>query len=442
MFEPYEFQEEAIEKSFHNYILADKCGLGKTLVAIEAIKRDRMGPVLYVTRKNAKYQVVNFILEQDPGIPVYTVENDKSYPIGEVFPEYQMYIVTHYEALPGLIKRTDAAKIYWDWVIADESHKIKNRNAKRTRALKRFMSRRRLALSATPTNKHFKVQGVNVPSPSELWSQLNWLEPQIFTSYWKFHEDFVISKKHFLGYMEDKGIRNPEGYFTVLDRYMLQRTKKEVAPWLPPVTSVTVDLPLKGKQKSLYRQLVALAKEDILVEVEDMTPLVITNKLSLLTHLQKLTSYPPHFEVEIPGIKIGWVEEFLEDSDESTLIFTRFRATAIYIARKFGLPLIIGGQNEVGSAQHPRIVATIGAAGESLDMPWIDSVIFVDQVWSSIQMEQGRDRVYRMNIKSPKTFYYLRCPETVDDLVYYAFMENWPEPELLKELIKHVLEKS
>lgn len=441
MLKPYSFQEAAIEKSTKNYILADGCGLGKTLSAIEAVKADRMGPCLYVTRKNAKYQVVDFILDQDLNIPVYLVDSWKDYPIGEVSVNYSMYIVTHYEALPGLIKKTDAVRVYWDWIIADESHKIKNRKAKRTSALKRFLSRRRLALSATPTNKHFTVGEAKVPSPSEMWSQLNWLDRDTFPYYWPFVKKFIHMEKHFLGYMEEKGLKNVESYLRILDRFMLQRTKREVAPWLPKVTSVDVNLPIAGKQATYYKEMVKKAKEDILVEVDDLEPLVIVNKLALLTQLQKLTSYPPHFGVSMRGVKLNWLDEFLEDNpDESVLIFTRFRAPAIEIASRHTIPLIIGGRNDIEGTEPRKVVATIGAGGSSLDMPWIDSVIFVDQMWSAIEMLQARDRVYRINITSPKTFYYLRCKGTVDELVYSAFMNNWPNPKVLKELIQHVVE--
>ena len=71
---PYKFQEIAIKKALgtYGYIIADACGLGKTLMAIEIAKRSRKQEpwqCLIVTPPALMSQWVEEIHDQDPGQP-------------------------------------------------------------------------------------------------------------------------------------------------------------------------------------------------------------------------------------------------------------------------------------------------------------------------------------------------------------------------------------
>jgi SNF2 family DNA or RNA helicase len=77
-----------------------------------------------------------------------------------------------------------ALKKHWTFVIVDESHKFKNRKAAQTKALK----------TLTTKTTDYKREATGTPvinHPADLWSQLNYLDPKRWSSYWRFFEEFV-----------------------------------------------------------------------------------------------------------------------------------------------------------------------------------------------------------------------------------------------------------
>src|SRR2546428_13496177 len=83
--------------------------------------------------------------------------------------------IMHWDALRLMPELADK---FWFHVIGDEIHKIKNRKAQVTRALKKIKTANKLGLSGTPADN----------SPQDLWSILNWLYPKTFSSYWRFYK--------------------------------------------------------------------------------------------------------------------------------------------------------------------------------------------------------------------------------------------------------------
>lgn len=138
------------------------------------------------------------------------------------------------------------------------------------------------------------------------------------------------------------------------------------------------------------------------------------------------------------SVKLDWLREWLADHpDESVIVFTRFRDTAIKI-NSWGAfdKLIVGGRKrENVTTADRRIVGTIAAMGEGLDLPWIDYAIFLDVEWSSIMMTQAIDRIYRINIETVKHVMYLRCANTVDKLVHDAVQRKWTTHQIVEQFL-------
>jgi hypothetical protein len=135
-----------------------------------------------------------------------------------------------------------------------------------------------------------------------------------------------------------------------------------------------------------------------------------------------------------------WVIEYVEDNpDEKIMIYSVFRATAKALAITLNAPLVIGNQAtpDLQRTRPPLIVGTIAALGESHDLPWIDTAIFVDCEWSTTMMEQARDRMHRINITSPKHAIYLYHEDTVDELVFEALDNKWETIETVQRYIQH-----
>lgn len=424
---PRPYQSAAADVlAVHNVILADQCGLGKTFTAILSIVRKERHPLwrgLIVCPLRIMDQWVTEIEDADPEARITKI------PYGIPFSVYfhtapYGWFVTYYEALRTNL-HVELAHYTWDVIIADEAHRLKNRRTQQTLALKRIPAARKIALTGTPMEKNH----------NDLWSILNWIDPPVFSSYWKFHDrytEFIMDK--YTGYRKDTGVKNGQQLAKLLKRFMIQRNKEDVAPELPPKVISRVPLSMTEKQREAYLKI--KNADDIVVDIGAPDPLLIVNALAKITRLQQITSDPVMLGVEAESAKIEWVHDWLQDNPSAkAVIFTRFRHTAEVIQKRFGGVLIVGGVKTV--PQHwDMVVGTIDAMGEGLNLQAADYAIFVDQHWSTIKMQQAIDRIHRMGITSTKFIYYLICKGTVDYTIAEAIENKWDEIRFIYEAMR------
>lgn len=79
-------------------------------------------------------------------------------------------IVTSFEI--AMVDRPYLQRYDWKFMVVDEGHRLKNRNCRLIKELKQLPSASRLLLTGTPIQN----------SLEELWSLLNFVNPQIFDS--------------------------------------------------------------------------------------------------------------------------------------------------------------------------------------------------------------------------------------------------------------------
>jgi len=443
---PRDYQREAIGLAqTANVLLTDECGLGKTLVAIEAVAAywagGQRGPTLVVAPKSVREQWYEMITKQLPNASVAILGVAGRLP-GEINSTTELkhydFVITHYEGLLGAGR--SLAKINWLMIIADEAHRIKNRKAKRAMWIKLLPARHKMALTGTPMDHR----------PDELWSMINWLYPRVLTSYWKWRETHCEIKETWAGYEEVIGTKDPAALGRVLSPFTLHRTKQAVAPELPPKIFTYVPLELEGQQLKLYQSIAKQAKKDIVVNLDEFRdfphndPLLILNKLSLIMKLQQAASNPHILGVDIDGAKWDWLMDYVTDNpDETMVIFSKFRDTAIRLASALKAALVIGGSRTPILDAAPfltgtnrLLVGTIAAMGEGLNLQRARTAIFLDMEWSSIKMQQAIDRIHRIDITEPKQIIYLLAQNTVDQLVHKALNEKWSETTLVYKYLE------
>lgn len=399
------YQAKAVTKMLtQNTLLQDHPGLGKTLQAITTalgVFEFVTGPCLIVCPKAVRLQWIAEITENDPHqYPIITLEATTELP--KRFSAKPFWIICHYEALIKLWP--SLRKSGYSTIVADEAHRIKNRKALRSKALKKLICYRKLALTATPFDKN----------PSDVWSIINWLYPKQFTSYWAFFEAHTLYELDRKGYRRIKGCIDPKALANVLRPFTIKRTKRSVAPELPAKIVQNVELDMLPAQLTAYKSIADRVTP--LVEVNQDTELVIKNALTHLLRLQQVTTDPALLGYDAESVKLTWLDEWLADHpDQSVLILTKFRETANKIAAKHGLALVTGASKPLNPKQHDRIVGTIGAMAEGLDLGHIGTTIFIDLDFSSIKMYQAVDRTERdLTAVEPKHIIYLYCTNSID----------------------------
>lgn len=435
---PFQVKSADITVAARNQLIRHQCGLGKTLIALEVIRRTARGPVLIVCNKNARRQWVDEILRQkEGGLPVkyLDVAGDGGRFDWEALKPWVsprrpgVYLIIHWEGVRRNYKALQ--KAYWDVVVADEAHKIRNRTTLTAHALKSLHAGRRLALTATPDEK----------SVADMWSILHWLQVPKLPGYWTWFDKYVdydiiypTGGKAVKGNKRDPVLLAELQKF--LDPWVHGWSKAQVAPDLPPLQISYIPVDLSPDHRKLYEQL--LKGELTLPERDE--PVFLPNHLAKLTRALQLIVAPALLGFACPSAKLEWLDDYLTDNpSECIVIGTRYRFVAQHIAKKYQAPLVVGGAGP--DAARPfldgssrLLVGTIAAMKESLNLQRASTMILLDREWSATTMNQIQDRIHRMNITEPKHLICLQAPKTYDLLVDKAYREKWDDQRILFEL--------
>jgi SNF2 family DNA or RNA helicase len=435
MKKPRPFQERAIVLGVdRNVFVWHDAGLGKTVTGIEIAKRVRLLgkapalPNLVVCKKGAATQWASAIREQDPEVAV-TVWRSKN-DVEDIDRKQAQYIVLHYELLQRLVGYLK--RVQWATILLDEAQRIKNRKSENKKSIRQLRAHRQVALTGTPMHRH----------AGQLWSILNWLYPQSFTSYWKFHAEYVNEEVNpYTGYRKILGSKNIDRLIRVIKPFTVRETKLTAAPDLPEKIQSPVLLEMPPTQGAMYRAI--KRAKDIEVDIGTEENLLIKNSMDRIIKLQQVTGNPEILgRVDTENVKRAWLADYIDShGEERFIIFTKFRKTAEQIAAQHQTGLIIGGAKpgandaaiaafKSGKVRH--LTGTIDALHDSFDLPEGTVTIFVDLSWSTIQMTQAENRTHRLTIKEPKLVIYLLVIGTVDQLIYDALQHNWSEQQMIE----------
>jgi SWI/SNF-related matrix-associated actin-dependent regulator of chromatin subfamily A member 5 len=160
-----------------NGILADEMGLGKTIQTISLIA--------YLTLQ--KTEENNFFIVIVPKVTInnWNREFKKWLPDARVLyfygdkdqrrklveddlkrKEFDIILTTFEVAIK---EKTNLTKLYYEYLIIDEAHRIKNEKAKLSTVVRQYQPAHRLLLTGTPLQNNLH----------ELWSLLNFLMPNV-----------------------------------------------------------------------------------------------------------------------------------------------------------------------------------------------------------------------------------------------------------------------
>lgn len=131
-----------------------------------------------------------------------------------------------YTALDGLMDRDRNCPMRFGVVVADESHLLKNKDAKRTSNALPFLRRAQVAicLSGTPATNR----------PVELYTQLNGLLPSVFNDFDQFTRRYCDSKpSRFGGAVDVRGSSNEKELKLLLNSLVMIRRLKDDVMKLP-----------------------------------------------------------------------------------------------------------------------------------------------------------------------------------------------------------------
>ncbi|MCJ1404514.1 hypothetical protein MMC11_007740 [Xylographa trunciseda] len=244
-----------------NGILADEMGLGKTIQTISFLaflrEKQTYGPFLVVAPLSTLSNWIEEFAKWTPSIPTVLYHGSpserselrrKRLALNEKSEKFPV-VCTSYEIVMNDRKYLGAYQ--WKYIIIDEGHRMKNKNCRLIKELKQYQNTNRLLITGTPLQNNI----------SELWSLLNYLMPEIFSSVENFESMFDFSSITDKDGNKETLVRQRKSKFVValheiLKPFLLRRVKTDVETDLPKKREYILYAPLTAPQKELYRQIV------------------------------------------------------------------------------------------------------------------------------------------------------------------------------------------
>ncbi|XP_026168440.1 chromodomain-helicase-DNA-binding protein 7 isoform X2 [Mastacembelus armatus] len=232
-----------------NCILADEMGLGKTIQSITFLNEIYMkgieGPFLVIAPLST---IPNWEREFRTWTELNAVVYHGSQASRKTIQAYEMYyrdtqgkiikgvyrfhaVITTFEMI--LADCPELRSIPWRCVVIDEAHRLKNRNCKLLEGLKMMDMEHKVLLTGTPLQN----------TVEELFSLLNFLEPERFLSEQTFMTEFGDLKT-------EEQVQKLQG---ILKPMMLRRLKEDVEKNLAPKEETIIEVELTNIQKKYYR---------------------------------------------------------------------------------------------------------------------------------------------------------------------------------------------
>ncbi|XP_061992190.1 uncharacterized protein LOC133710194 isoform X3 [Rosa rugosa] len=410
--------------------LADEMGLGKTLqaIAVASCIRDSW-PVLILTPSSLRLQWASMI-QQWMNIPPSDIlvvlsqcggSNRAGYTLVSSSSKGTIHLdglfnIISYDTVPKLQNLLMASD--FKIVIADESHFLKNAQAKRTTAsLPVIKAQYAILLSGTPA----------LSRPIELFTQLEALYPDVYKNVHEYGKRYC--KGGTFGMYQ--GASNHEELHNLLKAtVMIRRLKNDVLSELPVKRRQQVFLDLAEKDmkqiNALFRELeVVKLKIKACKSKEEVDSLKFMEK-NLINKI-----YTDSAEAKIPAV-LDYLGTVIEAGCKF-LVFAHHQSMidAIYqflLKKKVSCIRIDGSiptverQAYVTQFQEKdsvkAAVLSIKAGGVGLTLTAASTVIFAELSWTPGDLIQAEDRAHRIGQVSSVNVYYLLANDTVDDIIW------------------------
>ncbi|XP_023515240.1 probable helicase CHR10 isoform X1 [Cucurbita pepo subsp. pepo] len=449
-----------------NAILGDEMGLGKTLQAISFLSYLKVhqispGPFLVLCPLSVTDGWVSEIVRFAPHLNVLQYVGDKetrrnsrrrifehatSQSVTDVMLPFDVLLTTYDIAL---IDQDFLSQIAWQYAVIDEAQRLKNPSSVLYNVLKeRFLIPRRLLMTGTPIQNNL----------SELWALLHFCMPSVFGTLDQFISTFKEAGDLTSGHGKIHGNGQFKSLKYILSAFLLRRTKAKLSEsgvlLLPPLTEITVMVPLVNLQRKVYMSILRKELPKLLALSSGSS-----NHQSLqnvVMQLRKACSHPYLF----PGIEpepyeegehlvqasgklviLDQVLQKLHESGHRVLLFAQMTHTLDILQdflelRNFSYERLDGSiraeerfaairsfsLNCSGSSQTTRndafvFLISTRAGGVGLNLVSADTVIFYEQDWNPQVDKQALQRAHRIGQINHVLSINLVTAQTIEEVI-------------------------
>lgn len=388
------YQRKTVQKCLRSFdgkcLMALDMGLGKSIIALSCIQELNQ-KALIVCPASLKYNWVAEIEKFWPEKTPYVCNGQK--PPKASLANVDIFIC-NYEILQYWKNYFINKRI--QIFIADESHFLKEKSAKRTRAALAIAdsSKYRILLSGTPIEN----------KPIEIWSQIAMLNKNLFPSWLLFAKKYNGAIKNHYGWQMTRATNTKELNSILTEKCMIRLTKESVLKELPPIVRQVI--PVEIDNRSEYRK----AEEDIINWLRNNNTnnldLDKTKKAEAQVKLDKLKLISARGKMKQV---VDWVNQNSPNFKIVLFCYHREILNALHskIDNCVFVPSEVKGidrQNAVKRFQtdeNCRVFLTtirVGYAGFTLTAS--NTTVFIQQDWNASKHRQAEARVHRIGQKA------------------------------------------
>jgi len=415
---------EAILKNGRVF-LCDEMGLGKTIQALAICSYYKSDwPCLIICPSSLR---LTWASEIHKWLNIDEEDIQIIFSTKDIIKSSSKIVVVSYD----LISRKgmgDQVKNKFNVVVADESHYLKNKDAKRTKIICPIIKESKYALLLTGTPA--------LSRPIELYTQLNSLIPGAISNPVKFGKRYCDAKETTFGW-DFSGSSNLSELKLLLEKtVMIRRLKKDVLLELPPKVRqcIMIEVPKKSL-KELDKLMNESKNLDISInKIRYQNNETTKQKLELQKKALLVKLYSETARAKIQSVQ-EYIGELYNNSDKNFIVFAHHQellnGITEYVEKKLKAQYIrIDGETKQNNRQqlcenfqtnsNIRIaILAITAAGVGLTLNKADLVIFAELFWNPAQLLQGEDRAHRIGRVGSVDIKYLIANGTIDDM-------QWP----------------
>ncbi len=332
-----------------------------------------------------------------PTLSVYSHIGNKRHKDARILARFDVLLTTYQTALRDVDL---LQKISFEYIVLDESQQIKNKDSKIFKAINELNARHKISLSGTPIEN----------SLSDLWSQMQFINPNLLGSFTFFQREFItpIEKRN------DEAKK--DRLRSLVAPYLLRRTKEEVAQDLPPLTVSLHYCEMEPEQKKWYEREKSAARNLLLDGFQADDPKFQVVVLQTLTKLRQLVNHPklvfPDFDKasgKYTEVLAQW--DVVRRSGHKALIFSSFVKYLQFFRQDFEAQQqpyawLVGNlsqqqrQAEIKKFQDDPAVQSflisIKSGGTGLNLIAADYVFILDPWWNPFTEQQAIARAHRI----------------------------------------------
>ncbi|KAJ0981911.1 hypothetical protein J5N97_010166 [Dioscorea zingiberensis] len=436
-----------------NGILADQMGLGKTIQTIGFLAhlkgKGLDGPYMIIaplsTLSNWMTEISRFTPSMFSiiyhGSKKERMEMRRKFMLKQVGPKFPV-VVTSYEVVMN--DATVLAQYKWKYVVVDEGHRLKNMNCLLLKQLRRLPIENKLLLTGTPLQNNL----------AELWSLLNFILPDIFSSHQEFESWFDLSGRcnndcEVEETEEKRRVQVILKLHSILRPFLLRRMKADVEQMLPRKKEIILYANMTEHQKRLQDHLINKTFEDYVENIDyAIGRSGMKGKLNnLVMQLRKNCNHPDLLDSAFDGSYFyPPIEQIVEQCGKfrlldrllalllsrkhKVLIFSQFTKVLdimdYYFSEKRLEVCRIDGHvklderkrqidafNDLNSNVNIFLLST-RAGGLGINLTAADTCILYDSDWNPQMDLQAMDRCHRIGQTLPVHVYRLASSQSVE----------------------------